>query len=196
VKKLIKTVAYFGGSFDPFHKGHEAMISAVCSAYTLDKLVLIPTFLSPHKSQSYFSSVHRLKILNRAAFELEARFNVIIEISNYETSLNRSNYTIDTLSTLCNSDHKNLFLIGSDSLCSFHTWERFSSILKIVDLIVVRRDFEYYDSYINTYLKQDRDCVHVLSNIPVEISSTEVRNRLLNQQDISDLIPDYIDLIN
>ena len=73
------TIALFGGSFDPPHIGHEAVIKALKKFKDIDKIIIMPTFLNPFKSDFYAPSSLRLKWL-KEIFNEETN----VEISDYE----------------------------------------------------------------------------------------------------------------
>ncbi|NPA59805.1 MAG: adenylyltransferase/cytidyltransferase family protein, partial [Epsilonproteobacteria bacterium] len=59
----METIALFGGSFDPLHIGHEAIVEALLCKKEIDKVIIMPTFLNPFKTKSFTSAQMRLESL-------------------------------------------------------------------------------------------------------------------------------------
>ena len=80
----METIALFGGSFDPPHIGHEAIVKAILDLEYIDKVVVMPTFLNPFKSKSHASSQLRLRWLREIFLSYKN-----VEINSYEVDLNK-----------------------------------------------------------------------------------------------------------
>jgi nicotinate-nucleotide adenylyltransferase len=134
-----RRIAYFGGSFDPPHKGHLAIARAAQTALDLDLVLFAPVGaqpLKPHGATATFSdrlAMARLAIANDPSFE----------ISLADASANGSpNYTIDALLRLRAElpAGSTLFcLMGADSLLSLSRWHRAAEIPFAAHLIVASR---------------------------------------------------------
>jgi nicotinate-nucleotide adenylyltransferase len=113
----------FGGTFDPPHIGHLLIAQTVFESEHFERLIFVPANISPTKKNETNSSPKtRLKML-----EISLINNTNFEISDIEIKREGISYTVDTLEEFVSSsnlDKKDLFfLMGSDTLRSFHTWK-------------------------------------------------------------------------
>lgn len=129
------TIALFGGSFDPPHIGHEAVIKALKKFKDIDKIIIMPTFLNPFKSDFYAPSSLRLKWL-KEIFNEETN----VEISDYEVLQNRQVPTIETIKYLLKSYNKIYLVIGADNLAKLSEWNSYDELNKLVTFVVAQRD--------------------------------------------------------
>lgn len=186
-------IAVFGGSFNPPHKAHLRIAQEFFSLLSLDKMLIIPTFTAPHKdSTSYASAQDRLNMC-RLLFG-EKRFTV----SDIEIKREGKSYTIDTLEFLEREypGAKIYLIIGSDMLLSFHKWFRYNDILSKCTLCVMTRENEVSLGKMREYARDVlflSDDEYVLSNAHAyEMSSTQVREKIKNGEDLSDFLTDEI----
>ena len=129
-------VAVFGGSFDPPHCGHEKIINQALKSLHVDKLFLVPTYLSPFKKE-FFAPAHiRLNWLKKIFTCKE------IEIIDFEVMQKRAVPTIETIEYLQSIyDLKKIYLIiGADNLPTLENWHRYYELKKIVEFVVASRD--------------------------------------------------------
>jgi len=135
VKKNMR-VALFGGSFDPPHKGHEAIVRKVLEMKELeiDEVWLIPAQLNPEKVKNPVKGEHRLAML-QLIFRDEKR----VYISDWELQREGMSYTFDTVThfTTAYPNYKFHFVMGSDQ--RFGSWDRCHQTAAIVDFILVNR---------------------------------------------------------
>jgi len=130
-----QTIALFGGSFDPPHIGHEAIVKAVSGFKDIEKVVIMPTFLNPFKTVSHAPPSLRLKWLKKVFSEYKN-----VEINSYEIEQNKKVPTIQTVLYLLEKYKKIYLVIGADNLSYFHKWDRFEELCKIVTIIVATRN--------------------------------------------------------
>lgn len=163
----METVALFGGSYDPPHLGHKAIIEALEKLDFIDKIVLVPTFLNPFKEKSFALSKQRLKWL-KCIFD--ANSQVIVE--DYELQKKRKVPTIETVNHLLRRYKKIYLVIGADNLKNLHKWYKFDELNSKVTFIIASRDeIEISKEFITL-------------DIDKKISSTELREKI-NTQKIS-----------
>ena len=182
----VQNVGILGGSFDPVHKGHIAIANSFLNSGFIDQLWILLTPEPPHKPDNNFASYDlRLEMLQKAFRDIEG-----VKVSDIEKNLPQPSYTIQTL-TYISDRHpdKKLFLcIGEDSARDFKSWKNWEQIVDYCDLLVARRpntDGFTLDSKLSPH-------TYYIDHEPVEISSTEVRKRVANEQDITDLVPEEI----
>jgi len=135
-----KKVLFFGGSFDPIHSGHLAMLRKVDDVYDFDRIVIIPAGNAPLKEKHFLDGKSRKELIE-VAFNEDEKLKLKVEISDFE--LNRSNeynYTYITLEELTKDKSDDYyFLIGTDQLENFHFWKEPSLIANSVKLICLNR---------------------------------------------------------
>lgn len=141
-------IAFFGGSFDPPHRGHLAIAHAALERLHLDEVLFAPVGVQPLKRDAQPASFD-----DRAAMvELAIAGNTRLRLSlldapqggretNY-TDGRKPNYTVDTLLALRQSlaGIDELFcLLGADSFLTLHNWRRAAELLFVCDFIVAAR---------------------------------------------------------
>ncbi len=72
-------IALFGGSFDPPHKGHDAIIKEALAKLDIDKLIIVPTFINPFKKGFFADEKQRFAWVNKLWGNLEK-----VEICDFE----------------------------------------------------------------------------------------------------------------
>ena len=166
-----KKVCLFGGTFDPPHIGHLLVAQTIIEAENFDKIVFIPTFKTPQKN-NITDIKDRLAMLRMGVTS-----NPNFEISELEIQRGGTSYTIDTVRDYKSDqdyDSRELYyLIGSDSLQTFHIWKEPREILDESQVIVALRPGFRPSDISNWILRKVR-----FANIPrFEISSSTIRSR-------------------
>ena len=133
---MIKT-GIFGGAFNPVHKGHVRLAEEAVKQLKLKKLLIIPTYDSPHKETKLAPFEDRAEMCRRAFGHIEG-----VEISDIEVKLGGKSFTINTIRELKSLYPEDQFflLIGGDMLFSFDQWYKYESILKETKVCAVARD--------------------------------------------------------
>lgn len=132
-----KRVAFYGGSFDPVHRGHLAIGERLLEVFHLDEFVFIPAFHAPHKpDHKPTSAIHRYAMLALATNQ-----DPKSHVSTLEIDLPTKPYTIETLSRIRNrlSGHEIFFVMGADSWQDITTWREWEKVLLSSNHIVVSR---------------------------------------------------------
>lgn len=131
-------IGIFGGSFNPVHKGHIHLAETAKKDFGLDRVYLVPSKISPHRSSfEYVSGEDRLAMLRLACREREG-----LEVSGYELRNDRISYTIYTIDHFRRRfpDDELFLLVGSDMLLCFDSWYRYEEILSKASVCVVSRN--------------------------------------------------------
>lgn len=179
----IRKIGIFGGTFNPVHRGHEAAALGFCGRFGLDRLLIVPTNIPPHKrNETGVSPQHRLEMC-------EICFGAYdnIEVSDIETKKEGVSYTFDTLSSLKKIYPKELiyFLAGSDMFLSIEHWHKYEEILAMCTFAVAfrkRGEAEKGEvSKLREKLTGRGYKIELLENAAFEVSSTELRERLKNR---------------
>ena len=167
----MKKVCLFGGTFDPPHIGHLLVAQTVAEAEDFEKIIFILANQPPLKND--FSKVdHRLSMLKMAVAG-----NPKFDISELDIDRGGVSFTIDTIKEYKKIENLNskeiYYLLGSDSLISFHKWEQAKDILNECQVLVAIRPGFRPSSIPSWVLKNIQ-----FANIPrFEISSTTIRKR-------------------
>lgn len=184
---MIKT-GIFGGAFNPVHNGHVRLAEEAAEQLKLTKLLIIPTFVSPHKETTLAPFEDRMEMCRRAFCHIKGA-----EVSDIEKRLGGTSYTINTVRALKSErpDEQLFLLIGGDMLFSFGEWYKYESLLKETKVCAVARD---NDSLVDMMeFANEMGRVKVLPTKAVEVSSTEIREKLAQGGDISALVPQAVE---
>lgn len=171
-------IGIFGGTFNPPHLGHKNLAMQIKDIAKLDRIIIIPSYVPPHKQTTQLASgKHRVKMC-------ELMFSEdIFNVSDIEIRRGGKSYTIDTIATLKKEyPGDELFLIiGSDMLLSFHEWKQYKDIISLVTLCVASRSDEISKDVLSSYaidtlvLSEAKGEIIIADIEPMEVSSTAVR---------------------
>lgn len=172
----------FGGSFDPPHVGHLRLAESAFASLGLDRLIVIPAYVSPEKTGPA-AAEHRLAMCRLT-------FGGFFTVSDIEMRRGGRSYTFDTVTALGEQYPEDEFflIVGADQLLNFDTWYRYEDVLKRVTLCAAVREKngcrEALDAFARKKLSPSGRAV-TFSHDPVEISSTEIRRRVREGADVS-----------
>lgn len=171
-----------GGTFDPVHLGHTEMAAFCKSEFGLDKIMFLPLGDAPHKKGVTDKSI-RLKMLY-AATENNPDFFV----STLETDRKGKTYSFDTLTYLKeNTDDEYFFIIGEDTAEVLMSWYRAEDVFKMVEFIVVGR--KGFDNARGVQDARNHGAnLHFANHTGLDISSSEVREKVKNGQSAEKLV--------
>ena len=185
-------IAIYGGSFNPMHRGHEQIVEYILKNLDMDKIIIVPVGIPSHRENNLEQSDTRLKIC-REIFKDNSK----IEVSDIEIKSDGKSYTYDTLIKLIEVYGKNnefFEIIGEDSLKNFKTWKNYKELLKICKLIVFRRNDDEDKEIDKEFLKNSN--IIILKNEYYNYSSTEIREKVKNGEDISNLVNKNVEKIS
>ena len=173
-------IGIYGGTYSPPHIGHIRAAEYAIDALRLDRLLLIPTGVSPHKAMADgASAADRLEMLRLSAAGIERA-----EVSDIELRREGRSYTVDTLRQLRaeHPDDELVLLMGTDMFLSFRTWREPEEIMKLADLAVFYRgekgERERIDAQ-KAALEVLGAKVELVENPVTAISSTDLRRMLV-----------------
>lgn len=187
----------FGGSFDPIHHGHLIVSRAVAERIGADRIVLIPGQHPPHKQPKDLSPVQaRLEMCH-----LAVRGDPLFEVSDWEAAQPPGkNYTLLTVQhfrRVCPPETVLFWLVGMDSLAELHTWHRVAELVEECTIVTAHRggrppaDLTALRTLIGERATA-RIEAHILNTAGVEISATEIRERVRAGRSIRYLVPDRV----
>ncbi|MBI5242171.1 MAG: nicotinate (nicotinamide) nucleotide adenylyltransferase [Elusimicrobia bacterium] len=169
-------ILLFGGSFDPPHRGHIALLKAAIAALKPDRTRVLPAFHSPLKAPSRGLPGQRLALLRLALSEgLAAAERKGLGIDAFEIKRKRKSYTCEAVrrARRLHPGAEIHFLVGSDALETFHLWKKPEELRAACRFVVGLRPG--YPALKRTTLPK----MAVLPGLFPDISSTEIRKRLL-----------------
>lgn len=131
----------FGGTFDPIHLGHLAVIKMLNKLDPSITIRLIPCADPPIKSQPKANFFERIELIKLALQDEKAIFTENIIIDKREASYSVPSYTIETLSSLKRefTNTRFVLVIGADNLVNFHQWNQWDKLSEICHLLVFNR---------------------------------------------------------
>lgn len=128
-------VAIFGGSFDPPHGGHQAIVNIALANLDIDTLIVVPAFLNPFKKTSCASASQRLAWCH-TLFDPIAQTSV----NNYEIEQGKSTPTSQSIKHFNLSNQVKYLIIGSDNLKALEKWHRFSWLNTQITWVIITRE--------------------------------------------------------
>lgn len=168
-------IGLYGGSFDPIHNGHLILARDAMERLELDRVIFLPAHISPHK-------------MDRPPASAEARFEMLAEaikdepgfsVDDREIRRKGPSFTVDTVREFQEEfpGAKLFYFIGDDNLDELHTWKEIDQLKSLVQFVVL-----------------SRAGMPFLAEFPmitrlVEISSTEIRNRIARGESVRYMVP-------
>ena len=185
-------VGIMGGTFDPIHNGHLVTAEAVRDSLNLDEVLFIPSARPPHKrDREIISPEHRL-----AMTVLATCFNKHFRVSTIEILREGPSYAVDTIDALKN-EYSNgtefYFILGADAALELSTWHNAQELIEKCYFIVATREGTEFN--IETVENDFKIKGHIkkIDTPKIEISSTEIRNKVANGRSIRYLVPDSVE---
>ena len=179
-------IAVYSGSFNPLHKGHEAIIRFLTKEAGFDIVYLVVTPQNPFKAKH---SLPTGRARFDAAVEAVARHpDLKVKVEDIELEMTPPQYTIRTLDTLKAREPGNDFtlVIGADNLANFQGWLFHERILRDYGVVVFPRKGYHRGHARARLLKEDPSYKIKLLKAPlVTISSTDIRNGKATGKDMS-----------
>lgn len=185
----MQTILYFG-SFNPVHNGHIALANAVARLYHA-KVWFVLSPQNPFKQdQTLWDENLRARLLEQSLRPYDS-----LIYCDAELHLPKPSYTIDTLNYLQQRHPQTEFLLlmGQDNLSGLHRWKEIDRIMARCRILVYPRQGQKEtapqpESY--PIMERFAQKISLLDNLPLlDISSTEIRQKLAENQDISSLVP-------
>ncbi len=178
-------IGILGGTFDPPHVGHLALGEAAIAQFELDELLIIPANRNPIKSiKTVTPAKHRLGMVEAL---VNGRPNMAY--SDLEITRGGQSFTVDTLAEMqMVRPAEYWFIMGADSLRNFSEWKSPHRLVRMCRIAVAIRPPLIVSDVLVKLPEEFKDNVDVISMPPSDVSSTEIRNRLHNGQNINSWI--------
>lgn len=181
-----------GGTFDPLHNGHLFIAEAARVQCELDKVVFFPNRIPAHVQGKLANAGPKDRWeVTLAGIEGNAHF----EVSRVELDREGASYAFDTLQHFAAESVELFYIIGSDSLADLLTWNRGAQLFEMCHFIAAPRPgFDSQKALFGLSEKQ-RAKVLLLETPELEISSSEIRNRVSRNLPIRYLVPDAVERV-
>lgn len=181
-------IALFGGSFNPIHNGHVNLVKETAEKNGIDRVYVIPTFISPFKKDSagfVADGKDRLEMCRLTFSKLP-----YVTVSDWELSQSEVSYSVNTVEHFREEfpEDELFFIMGSDMLLSFDKWHKWQDILKMCTVIAASREDGGSD------IERLREKAAQLSRFgkvivteitAFELSSSEIREKIIKNCDLS-----------
>lgn len=184
-------IGVFGGTFAPFHKGHAQGLAAFLKLANLDRCLVIPSGIPPHKTKTaLFTDRQRLEMTTLACEGMEG-----VTVSDWEITREGRSYTYKTLQWLKEQypDDRLVLFVGSDMFLTLHQWYHPEEIFALAEIAAFSRTGEDWEKLTAQAeaLKETfpEGKIRLYSEPPFPVSSTEIREKWEQGKDLSDLLP-------
>lgn len=185
-----RRIGIFGGSFDPVHLGHTGLAEDAIQQVGLEKVIFIPARFQPFKlDKKLTSGKARVGMLNIAA-QRRTEF----EVSTFELDSEFVSYTYLTMRAMQNSLGKECrlyFITGTDAFLKIEKWKNSKELLENYSYIIGTRP-GYRQEELEICIKRIKDKFGTdiinINNTQIDVSSTEIRNRLESGISVDDLV--------
>lgn len=182
-------IGVIGGTFDPIHMGHLLVAEEARTQLGLHQVVFVPAGSPPHKYARQITDPERRLDMVRLAIADNASFAV----SRVDLDRDGPSYTVDMIRLLQDAWGKETgiyFLIGGDSLIDLPTWHRPDLLLRLCHVVAVRRPGYQTDlEHLEHLLPGTSRLIQILDVPTLDISSTEIRDRVRQGRSIRYLVP-------
>ncbi|WP_409341407.1 nicotinate-nucleotide adenylyltransferase [Paenibacillus sp. MBLB4367] len=184
----MKKVGIMGGTFDPIHLGHLIAAEEARSGAGLDEVWFMPSNVPPHKPNAPKASPSERLDMVREAIEGHPMFRAI----DIELTLGGTSYTSETMAVLrgLHPDIVFSYIIGADMVMYLPKWHQIGELVRQIGFIGLQRPG--YDLQPELLPDSIRDKVTLVPMIPIELSSTEIRERMRTGRAIRFLVPEPV----
>jgi nicotinate-nucleotide adenylyltransferase len=183
-----KKIAYFGGTFDPVHRGHIAVAMDALDSIGLDEICFLPAQHNPLKPNAPLASFEqRLQMIELAIEGYES-----LTCSDLEIQLPQPSYTVRVVEKLLDEhpDDDIHWIIGADQIESFHKWHRIEELCSLVTFLILERPGYELDVHALSRLRRLR--YEKVPNRHMDMSATEVRSLIVENKCPQELLNEKV----
>jgi nicotinate-nucleotide adenylyltransferase len=209
-------IGLFGGTFNPIHLGHIQVVHEVKEGFALDRTILIPSALPPHKEPGGVAdAIDRMEMIRLAIADYPD-----LTASDVELKRSGPSYTIDTVrhfKSALPQDTALYLILGLDAFLEIDTWKSYMDLFLLVPFIIMARTgagdnntvlrWQTLENYLKSRISEgyqfsaSRSChvhnekqpVFVHNVTPVDISSTKIRQLIKKGSTIRSLAPKIVE---
>jgi nicotinate-nucleotide adenylyltransferase len=201
--KTYPLLGIYGGTFDPIHNGHCHVMRSCLPLLSWERFLVIPSHIPPLKPHATASKQDRVAMLKLAIKEFAGK----VTLDARELQREGPSYTIDTVKSL-QQDYPGeipVIIFGDDVFASLPEWQHWEDLIKHCHLIIINRrhDTPYHPalrehitsrevSDITTFTQHPGGKLFFLQVPTVDLSSTELRDKLATHQSIANLVPNTV----
>jgi nicotinate-nucleotide adenylyltransferase len=197
-----RRIGILGGTFDPIHSGHIDAGHAAALAIGLQRIVVVPSHIPPHRPQPMASAYHRFAMVS-----LAVAGNAGWRASDLELRHAAPSYTTETLAKFHERGYapdELFFVVGADSFAEIGSWKDFPAILDLAHFAVVSRPGHPADDLANTLpqlkermtippiddleLGQMEPLIFLIEAQTADVSSTAIRQRCAAGESIAGMV--------
>lgn len=174
----MQRIGLFGGTFNPIHMGHLRLAGAFVQALSLDRLIVIPDYMPPHKdAPDLASAADRYNMCRLAAASIPNA-----EVSDFELRRQTKSYTVHTLQhfSALYPDAELFFIMGSDMFVTLESWYDTKTLFSLATMCAGARTHGEYERLIEYAAALNKKGVTtcVVDIEPYAASSTDIREGL------------------
>jgi nicotinate-nucleotide adenylyltransferase len=176
-------IGILGGTFNPIHNGHIVLAQHAKKTLHLDKVIFIPTYIPPHKTETHLADADRRYAMVELAIDEHDDFDV----SDVEIRRKGTSYSVETLTLLrerFGSEVELFFIVGADALSELSSWRDLHTIFNVCHFVVANRP--------GFPLKKVPQEARILPIPEVDISSREIRKRIRGRASIAAMVPQKV----
>lgn len=187
----MRKIGILGGTFNPIHNGHIHIGKEALKALALDEVIFVPTGRPRHKLNDASLLNENLRY-HMVSLAIQGYKN--FHLSDYEINKKGFSFTYETLKYFNEiyKDSKLYFISGADCLINIYKWKNVADIFKRATLVVFNRPGFSKEDIVSQKKKVEEDFntkIIFLDIEPLEISSTDIRKAIKNNDEIQDIIP-------
>lgn len=188
---MTQRIGLLGGTFDPPHIGHLILGEYALDALDLDRVLFVPAAIPPHKQgEVLVETRHRLGMLECAIAD-----NPHFGISRVDVDRPGPHYSIDML-RLLTAEFRGAelyFIMGGDSLRDLPNWTHADEIIRLCRLAVMQRPGAQVTAEMHEGVLPGISQRVTLMDAPlIEISSSNIADRLAHRRSVRYLVPDVV----
>lgn len=183
-------IGLFGGTFDPIHLGHLIVMENVLNIMNLDKIIILPSSNPPHKQDKDKTDVKlRVDMVKKAI-----KNNNRIILSTFEANSNEVIYSYQTINYFKEKYPTDEFyyVMGEDSFMNIESWKNYKDLLKENLIVFARSSIDSQSSLVKKVKETNKENIHLINNLNINISSTLIRNLLKDGKSIRYLVTDNV----
>ncbi len=193
-KTIMEKIGIMGGSFNPIHLGHLHLAESARVEFHLDKVIFIPAGDNPFKQTNVsVTRQQRFEMVNMAIASNERFASASIELDRHGKS-----YTIDTIREIKKMYPQSelYFITGADIMFEITQWRSAEELLQSINFITATRPgypVSKWRRRVRRLRKKYHANIYGLMSAEMDITSTEIRNRIASGQSIKYLIPEPVE---
>lgn len=183
-------IGLFGGTFDPIHLGHLIVMENVLNFMNLDKIIILPSSNPPHKLNKDKTDVKLRVDMVKKAIENNNR----IILSTFEADNNEVIYSYQTINYFKEkySADEFYYIMGEDSFMNIESWKNYKDLLRENLIVFARSSIDSQSSLVKKVKETNKENIHLINNLNINISSTLIRNLLKDGKSIRYLVTDDV----